>query len=399
MKKTFLFLLTLSMALSSCKSSKYTDLGDGLFADIQTTKGDILVKLEYEKTPITVANFVSLAEGKNPFVSDSISTVSNTGDTITVKNMKGKKYYDGVIFHRVIKDFMIQGGDPTGTGSGGPGYKFKDEFNDSLTHNKAGILSMANAGPTTNGSQFFITHKETPFLNGRHTVFGEVVQGMDVVDSIANVETSRAPQKDRPVVDVVMNKVEIIRNGKMAKKFDAVQIMTDYFDVEKKRLAEEEKKNKARKAAYDKMIPGFVAALAADKKKAKTLPSGLQILKLVEGSGKKPVIGQNVKVIYAGYLENGSLFDSNDEEVAKKFLKYDERRKAGRGYEPIPMPYSPDAALIPGFKEGLLTMKVGDKVRLFIPPHLGYGEQGGGSVIPPNANLIFDLEITGIVQE
>ena len=382
MKKTFLFLLTLSMALSSCKSSKYADLGDGLFADIQTTKGDIVVKLEDEKTPITVANFVSLAEGKNPFVNEEF---------------KGKKYYDGVIFHRVIKDFMIQGGDPTGTGSGGPGYKFKDEFNDSLTHYKAGILSMANAGPGTNGSQFFITHKETPFLNGRHTVFGEVVIGMDVVDSIANVATSQAPQKDRPEVDVVMNTVEIIRNGKAARKFDAVQIMTDYFNAEKKRLADEEKENKARKAAYDKMMPEFVASLAADKKKAKSLPSGLQLLKLVEGSGESPVIGQKVKVMYAGYLEDGSLFDSNYEEVAKKFMKYDERRKAGGGYEAVPMPFSPDAGLIPGFKEGLLTMKVGDKVRLFIPPHLGYGEQGGGP-IPPNANLIFDLEITGIAE-
>ncbi|MBD0778733.1 peptidylprolyl isomerase [Maribacter sp. ANRC-HE7] len=382
MKKTFLFLLTLSMALSSCKSSKYADLGDGLFADIQTTKGDIVVKLEDDKTPITVANFISLAEGNNPFVNEEF---------------KGIKYYDGVIFHRVIKDFMIQGGDPTGTGSGGPGYKFKDEFNDSLTHYKAGILSMANSGPATNGSQFFITHKETPFLNGRHTVFGEVVIGMDVVDSIANVATLQAPQKDRPEVDVVMNTVEIIRNGKAARKFDAVQIMTDYFNAEKKRLADEEKENKARKAAYDKMMPEFVAALAADKGKAKTLPSGLQLLRLVEGSGESPVIGQKVKVMYAGYLEDGSLFDSNDEEVAKKFMKYDERRKAGGGYEAVPMPYSPDAGLIPGFKEGLLTMKVGDKVRLFIPPHLGYGEQGGGP-IPPNANLIFDLEITGIAE-
>ncbi len=382
MRKPFLFLLTLSIAIVGCKSSKYTDLGDGIFADIQTNKGDIVVKLEDEKTPITVANFVSLAEGTNPFVSEEY---------------KGKKYYDGVIFHRVIKDFMIQTGDPTGTGSGNPGYKFKDEFNDSLTHDKAGILSMANSGPTTNGSQFFITHKETPFLDGRHTVFGEVVKGMDVVDSIANVETSRAPQKDKPVEDVVMNSVEIIRNGKAAKKFDAVQVMTDYFNAEKKRLAEEEKEKKALQEAYDKMLPEFKAALAADKEKANTLPSGLQILTLVEGSGEKPTVGQKVKVFYAGYLEDGTLFDSNYEEVAKKFLQFNERRKAGRGYEAVPMPYSPDAGLIPGFKEGLLTMKVGDKVRLFIPPYLGYGEQGSGP-IPPNSNLIFDLEITGIAE-
>ena len=236
MKKTFLLLLTLSMALTSCKSSKYTDLGDGLFADIKTSKGDIVVKLEYDKTPVTVASFVSLAEGKSPFVDEQY---------------KGKKYFDGLIFHRVMKDFMIQGGDPTGTGSGNPGYKFKDEFNDSLVHDKKGILSMANGGPTTNGSQFFITHKPTPWLNGVHTVFGEVIRGLDVVDSIANVATAQAPQKDKPEVDVVMNTVDIIRNGKAAKSFDAVQVMTDYFNAEKKRLEEEEKENQARQVAYE----------------------------------------------------------------------------------------------------------------------------------------------------
>ncbi|MGB5437953.1 MAG: peptidylprolyl isomerase [Maribacter sp.] len=397
MKKTFLSLLLLTLALASCKSSKYPDLGDGLFADIQTSKGDIVIKLEYKKTPITVANFVTLAEGKNPFVSDSVIAMSYNGETITKTGMKGKKYYDGIIFHRVMKGFMIQGGDPTGTGSGGPGYKFKDEFNDSLTHDKAGIVSMANPGANSNGSQFFITHAETPWLNNRHSIFGEVIRGMDVVDSIANVATSQAPQKDKPKVDVVMNTVEIIRNGKEAKDFDAVQVLTDYFDVETKRLKEEEKENQAKQAAFEKMIPEFVAELAADKKKANTLPSGLQVLKKGESTGETPRVGDMVKVIYAGYLEDGTLFDSNDEAVAKKFLKFDERRKMGRGYEAIPMSYSPDAAIIPGFKEGLLTMRVGDKLRLFIPPHLGYGEQGSGP-IPPNANLVFDLEIAGIAE-
>ncbi|MGB5668679.1 MAG: peptidylprolyl isomerase [Maribacter sp.] len=382
MKKTFLLLLTATLALVSCKSSKHADLGDGIFADIQTNKGEIVVKLEYEKTPITVASFVSLAEGNSPFVSE---------------DYKGKNYFDSIVFHRVIKDFMIQGGDPTGTGSGSPGYKFKDEFNDSLTHYKAGILSMANSGPTTNGSQFFITHKETPFLDGRHTVFGEVMKGLDVVDSIANVQTSQVPQKDRPVVDVVMNTVEIIRNGKKARKFDAVQIMTDYFAAEEGRLAAEEKEKQARQEAFEKMLPGFVAELAETKKKAKELPSGLKVLELTEGTGEQPKIGQQVTVFYAGYLEDGTLFDSNNEEVAKKFNSYDDRRKQGGGYEAMPMPYSPDARMIPGFKEGILTMKVGDKVRLFIPPHLGYGEQGGGP-IPPNANLIFDVEVTGIAE-
>ncbi len=382
MKKTYLLVLTVALAFTSCKTGKHGDLGDGIFADIQTNKGDIVIKLEHDKTPITVASFVSLAEGDSPFVSEEY---------------KGKKYYDGLIFHRVMKDFMIQGGDPTATGTGNPGYKFKDEFNDSLTHHKAGILSMANSGPTTNGSQFFITHKETPFLNGRHTVFGEVLKGLDVVDSIANVATSQAPQKDRPVADVVMTTVEIIRNGKAAKKFDAVQIMTDYFAAEEERLANAKKEKQARMEAYEKMLPTFVTELAEMKNKVKALPSGLQIHSLVEGSGERPKIGQQVKVFYAGYLENGTLFDSNIEEIAKNFNTYDERRKQGRGYEATPMLYSPEARLFPGFKEGLLTMKIGDKIRVFMPPHLGLGEQGGGP-IPPNSNLIFDIEVTGIAE-
>ncbi|AYN68499.1 peptidylprolyl isomerase [Euzebyella marina] len=371
MKRAYLFLLMLGVLLAGCKS-QYAELGDGLFADIQTTKGDIIVKLEYEKTPVTVANFVSLAEGKNPFVADSL---------------KDKKYYDGVIFHRVIKDFMIQGGDPTASGRGNPGYKFKDEFNDSLVHDRKGILSMANSGPKTNGSQFFITHKPTPFLNGKHTVFGEVVEGMDVVDSIANVKTSQNPAtKDRPEIDVVMNKVEIVRNGKEAKKFDAVQVMNDYF-------AEEE----ARIAAFEKMKSDFTASLPTKKQEAEELPSGLKLKRLKEGEGPKPKTGDQVLVYYAGYLEDGTLFDSNYEDVAVKYNKFDERRKMGGGYEPLPMDYSPDARLIAGFKEGLLNMKVGDKVRIYIPSHLGYGPQGTGP-IPPNADLVFDLEIAGIAE-
>ncbi|NNE76933.1 MAG: peptidylprolyl isomerase, partial [Pricia sp.] len=367
MKKAYL-IITIAILLASCKT-QYTELGDGLFADIQTTKGDIIVKLEYEKTPVTVANFVSLAEGTNTFVSDSL---------------KGKRYYDGIVFHRVIKDFMIQGGDPTGTGRGNPGYKFKDEFNDSLVHDKKGIISMANSGPTTNGSQFFITHKETPFLNGRHTVFGEVVEGLDVVDSIANTPTSQeAMTKDRPLEDVVMNQVEIVRNGKEAKKFDADQIMTDYFAEEKEKIA-----------AFEKMKSEFESSLTEQKEEAEELPSGLKMLTLKDGEGAEPKVGQQVLVHYAGYLEDGTLFDSNYEEVAEKYNVYDVQRKQGGGYEPTPMPYSPDASLIPGFKEGLLNMKVGDKARIFIPSHLGYGPQGGGP-IPPNADLVFDLEITG----
>jgi len=178
MKLLKLSILILSLIVVSCKPAKYADLADGLYANLQTNKGDILLKLEFEKTPITVANFVSLAEGSNDFVTDSL---------------KGKHYYDGTIFHRVIPDFMIQAGDPLGTGTGDPGYKFADEFpknaKDSLIlrHSRPGILSMANSGPISNGSQFFITHKETPWLDNMHTVFGNVEKGQNVVDSISPI--------------------------------------------------------------------------------------------------------------------------------------------------------------------------------------------------------------------
>jgi len=378
MKKVYLLLTVLAMALSACKSSQHADLGDGIFADIKTNMGEIVVRLEYDKTPITVANFVSLAEGTSPFVSEEF---------------KGKKFYDGLTFHRVMKDFMLQGGDPEATGMGGPGYKFKSELIDSLRHDKGGILSMANSGGlTTNGSQFFITHKAAPWLDGYdengflkpcenprvgcHTVFGEVVEGLAVVDSIANVKVGA---QDKPIEQVTMETVEIIRNGKEAKKFDAVQVMSDYF-------AEEQAKIDAEK----KIKSEFAAELNAAKEKAEELPSGLKIYKIQEGTGEKPKIGQKVNVFYAGYLADGTLFDSNYEEVAKKFGQFTEQRKQQGTYTAMPMDYSPDSNLAAGFKEALLTMKVGDQYRIFLPPHLGWGSQGSGPN-PPNSEKIFDL--------
>ena len=367
--KKLLGIIVIALMAIGCKSSQYTDLGDGVFADIQTSKGNILVKLEYQKTPVTVANFVSLAEGTNPFVSDQY---------------KEKKYYNGLTFHRVMKDFMIQGGDPLANGTGYPGYRFKDEIDDSLKHDKKGVLSMANGGPKTNGSQFFITHKETPWLDGRHTVFGEVIKGLEVVDSIANVEVGSG---NKPVSEIVMNTVTIVRNGKDAKNFDAVQIMTDYF-------AEEE----AEAAAMKKMIQDFVVETQKQKAEAKVYKSGLKIFVLKEGEGEKPKIGQGVLVNYAGWLPDGSLFDTSEAQIADKFGEFNRINQMHRGnLTPSFMDYSTDANLIAGFKEGLLTMKVGDKVRLFIPPHLGYGPQGSGP-IPPNSDLIFDLEILQIAN-
>ena len=365
-------LLSAMFVFFSCNSQKkaYKDLGDGLFADIETTKGHIVVKLNYKEVPTTVANFVTLAEGKNNFVK---------------VEYKGKPFYNGTIFHRVIDGFMIQGGDPTGTGMGDPGYRFEDEFVPSLRHNKKGILSMANSGPNTNGSQFFITQVPTPHLDGRHTVFGETVKGEEVIDAIA-----KAPRngQDRPNEDIKIKNITIVANGKDAQKFDAVKVFDNYF----KSVAEREKEKEERvKRASAK----FLEEIKVQEPQAKVLPSGVKIFTINNGEGKQPKQTEFAMVNYAGYLRNGALFDSNIKEVEESYGKYQAMREQQNGYQPIPFPYTRSAQLIPGFKEALLTMKVGDKIRVFIPATLGYGEAGAGDVIPPNSDLIFDIEITG----
>ena len=365
-------LLSAMFVFFSCNSQKkaYKDLGDGLFADIETTKGHIVVKLNYKEVPTTVANFVTLAEGKNNFVK---------------VEYKGKPFYNGTIFHRVIDGFMIQGGDPTGTGMGDPSYRFEDEFVPSLRHSKKGILSMANSGPNTNGSQFFITQVPTPHLDGRHTVFGETVKGEEVIDAIA-----KAPRngQDRPNEDIKIKNITIVANGKDAQKFDAVKVFDSYF----KSVAEREKEKEERvKRASAK----FLEEIKVQEPQAKVLPSGVKIFTINNGEGKQPKQTEFAMVNYAGYLRNGALFDSNIKEVEESYGKYQAMREQQNGYQPIPFPYTPSAQLIPGFKEALLTMKVGDKIRVFIPATLGYGEAGAGDVIPPNSDLIFDIEITG----
>ena len=352
---------------------------EGIFATIATNKGDIVLELAYQKAPVTVANFIALAEGKNTFVTDD--------------KLKGKPFFDGLKFHRVIKDFMIQGGDPSGNGSGGPGYAFKDEFTD-LKHNKPGILSMANSGPTTNGSQFFITHKETPWLDGKHTVFGHVTEGMNVVNSIA--------QND------VITKITIVRKGALAQKFDAPKVFADYFnnkseDQKKQDLINAE--NKAKKAAleaeakkaytekYGPVVAAKKAYLAATKATATTTPSGLAYKIIEKGTGVKPANGTTFYFHYAGYFEDGTLFDSSYEEVCKSYGKFDANRAAQNGYQAFPFEAGKKDGMIPGFIEGLENMAFGDKAVVFIPSNLAYGERGAGGVIPPNTMLIFELEM------
>lgn len=345
--------------LSSCNSQSSVNvngekmkLEDGIYAKMETDKGDILLKLHHDKTPMTVANFVGLAEG----------TKENSAKPA------GTPFYDGLKFHRVIADFMIQGGDPQGNGTGGPGYKFADEIDPSLKHDGPGVLSMANSGPGTNGSQFFITHKATPWLDGKHTVFGRVMAGQDVVDKIA--------QND------VMNKVEIIRVGKEAKDFNANEVFESAAEEAEKKKAEEEK---ARMEKINKQLQEFTA-------NAESTASGLYYQVLEEGDGPKPEEGQVVQINYAGYLLDGTLFDTSIEEVAKANDKYN----PNRDYKPFEIPYGSGARVIQGWIEGIQLMNVGDKYKLIIPPSLGYGSREIPGVIPANSWLVFDVELIGI---
>jgi cyclophilin family peptidyl-prolyl cis-trans isomerase len=364
MKKQILLLLLLTASLYSCKEEK-NNLPDGLFAQIETNKGTIIVQLDYEKAPVTVANFVSLAEGKNEF--------------ITNENLKNKPFYDGLKFHRVLKEFMIQTGDPLGTGSGDTGYKFKDEISD-LKFDKGGVLAMANGGPATNSSQFFITHLETPWLEGRHTIFGQVVEkGMDVVNKIE--------QND------FIKTITIIRNGEAAKKFDAVKTFQDYFAVESENQKNKLALERAANAKYQAVFDQKAAYFAAMKAKATTTPTGLKYVITKKAGGRKPSAGTNVYIHYAGFLENGSLFDSSIIDVLKTFGKLDESRAAQGGYQPLPFQIGKKDGMIPGFIEGIEQLSFGDKAVIFIPSKLGYGEAGAGSVIPPNANIIFEIEL------
>jgi peptidylprolyl isomerase len=330
-----MLIFTFSCKQTDKNEEKVKDLSEGIYAVINTDKGDIVLQLEFEKTPMTVANFVTLAEGTNDYVADKY---------------KGKPFYDGLKFHRVIKNFMIQGGDPLGTGAGDPGYKFKDEFDPTLKHDKPGTLSMANSGPATNGSQFFITHKATPWLNRKHTVFGNVVKGQDVVNKIAK--------------DDVINSVVIIQKGEKAKNFDAKKVFNEEFA----KMEEEAKKEKERKLA-------IIKSILEKEKDAKKYDSGLKIYTVKKGEGKQPKKGDEVTIHYTGYLKDGTMFDSS----VKRNRPFKTEIGVGR--------------VIQGWDEGVTQLKEGEKALLFIPSYMAYGERGAGGVIPPNSDLIFEVEL------
>ncbi|QCX54307.1 peptidylprolyl isomerase [Elizabethkingia sp. JS20170427COW] len=342
---TLLNCKTLDLKEINLEKAAYEQLQDGVYGNLKTSKGDILVKFNDKESPVTVANFVGLAEGK----------IENSS------KKKGQPFYDGTIFHRVIKDFMIQGGDPKGTGMGDPGYKFDDEKND-LKHTGKGILSMANSGPNTNGSQFFITEVATPWLDGRHTIFGKVVKGENVIDSIATVEKGA---QDRPKTDVVLEKVTIFTKGDEYKKYDAAKVFAEGKD----KIAENNKAFIAKKEEEAKK------ALEALKEGMTTTESGLMYKITKKTDGAKPAAGNTVSVHYAGKLTNGTEFDNSFK----------------RG-EPIQFPVG-TGRVIPGWDEGIMLLNEGEEATLLIPPHLGYGARGAGGVIPPNAWLIFEVSL------
>ncbi|MBN1241288.1 MAG: peptidylprolyl isomerase [Spirochaetales bacterium] len=327
--------LLLSASLAAC-GAQSLDLADGLYARVRTDKGDIVLRLEPAKAPLAVANFVGLAEG-------------------TLDATKGKRFYDGLSFHRVIADFMIQGGDPRGDGTGDPGYSFPDEFDPTLRHDGPGVLSMANSGPATNGSQFFITHVATPWLDDAHTIFGRVISGQDVVDSIA--------QGDR------MEKVEILRIGAEFKGYKVDQKLWDELAA-KALFASNQRAGLIRES----VIAGFRTRMP-DLLES---PRGILYKVLKEGTGEPPLRGSLVRIEYKGMLADGRVFDVSSAHGGPFEFE------VGFSY------------VIPGMDYSVLEMRLGETRWVAIPPELAYGSQGAGGVIPPNAWITFELTLVGM---
>ena len=385
MKKAIYFFIV-SLVLSSCTATKFKDLNNGLYAEIQTNKGDILVELYPDAAPMTVANFVSLADGTNNKLPDSIQS---------------KPFYDGVRFHRVVNNFVIQGGDPTETGRGNPGYKFGDEFtkdkNGNLIykHNTAGILSMANSGPESNGSQFFITHRATPHLNGKHTVFGKTIVNSTELEILKKSfrDTIRLQKAIDSVRMIVVNNIakfdtiktiEIIRVGTKAKSFKAAEV----FDEELKNYAANKKdrekdKVKEEELRYNKYLADKDVFLAKmDEGKAIKTSSGLRILMLnTNPSGKRIVTNKPVKAHFTLYTADGKKIQSTLDNNQPFVFQLDDVQRP----------------MITGFKEGVANLRVGEKVRLFIPYYIGFGEAKYGP-FPAKSDLVFEVEILEIVK-
>ncbi|MCA0153497.1 peptidylprolyl isomerase [Winogradskyella vincentii] len=394
-KTLTVFVVLLVLANISCQE-RYPDLDDGLYAEIITSKGTMVAKLHYDKVPVTVANFVALAEGNHPLAEEQY---------------QGKPFYDSIIFHRVMDNFMIQGGDPQGMGTGTPGYQFAADFSPELKHDKPGILSMANAGGIkTNGSQFFIT--ERPYPRGNfydengnlkpcdqprvscHSVFGELVMGLEVQDSISNVKVAG---RNKPVEDVVIKTVNIIRKGNDAKFFDAPKVFEEEMPkVEANFNAiRAEQNKKAEDLARQAKVDWLKQNEALDGRRIES-PTGMAMIFTKESNGIKPKSTDYVNIDCAGYFEDGTLFWTTMKDVAEKNGQYNEQQDNAGQYAPFAMPYNETATLVAGFKEAMLNMKIGDKARVFIPYYLGYGDAGRAPLIPGGTNLVFDIELVGL---
>ncbi len=343
--RNFLFVWVTVSAFFAVSTTQAAKLKDGLYAELDTSKGKILLSLEFKKTPMTVANFVGLAEG--------------TKDS---NKPKGTKFYDGLNFHRVIADFMIQGGCPQGAGTGGPGYKFADEIDASLKHVGPGIFSMANSGPGTNGSQFFITHKATPWLDGKHTVFGKVVGPNDqkVVNAIVKGDKLKT--------------VKILRVGAKAKAFKSDQAA--FVALQKGMEGRATAKFKAQMGKDKQLVIAKVAEVAKSNPGSKetTTKSGLRYLVTKAGTGVGAAKGKTATVHIMLSLPNGKVLDDT--------------RKTGK---PAPIPVGAPLR-IQGLAEGLDGIKKGERRFLVVPHNLAFGKAGAGGAIPPFSTLLIDVE-------
>ena len=384
--KIYIYSFIIVILVVGCTPAKYNGLKEGLYAEIQTNKGDVLLELYAEDAPMTVANFVSLAEGTNTKVTDSI---------------QGKKYFDGIRFHRVVNNFIIQGGDPTETGRGTAGYRFGDEFTKDVNgkllhiHGDAGMLSMANGGPESNGSQFFITHRAIPHLDGKHTVFGKTVINilqlnalkLQIKDSLKrkkSIDSLRMSVVNSIQQFDTINTVKIIRLGARANAFKAAEV----FDNEFIRYAEGKKeRNKKAKDAdeerFSKYLENRTTFLAKmNESKAIKTASGLRILKLTSNpSGKKVVTNKPIKAHFTLYIADGTKIQSTLDSGNPFVFQLDDAEKP----------------MITGFKEGAATLRVGEKARLFIPYYIGFGEAKYGP-FPAKSDLVFEVEILEIAK-
>ncbi|MFY9241800.1 MAG: peptidylprolyl isomerase [Polaribacter sp.] len=378
------YILFFSIFIFSCTAEKYKSLNDGLYAEIQTNRGDILLELYANNVPMTVANFVSLAEGTSTRVTDSL---------------KGKNYFDGLTFHRVVPNFIIQGGDPTASGRGNPGYLFGDEFtkdeNGGLRykHDDVGVLSMANSGPDANGSQFFITHKAIPHLNNKHSVFGKTIVNslqlkklktifkdalklQKAIDSVRMITVNKIQQAD------TIKKVEIIRIGSEAKSFNAEEVFNDKI-VKYNALSEDKKELEAKQeiARYAKYLKDKKVFLAKmDESNAIKTDSGLRFLLLKSNpKGKKMVGHKPVKSNFTLYTADGVRIQSTEESGQPFVFQLNDSQKP----------------MITGFKEGVSKMREGEKARLFIPYYIGFGTAKYGP-FPAKSDLVFEVEIIEI---